>query len=370
MASWLALSIIVSLPATSEAIGSSSKDIIVSGAGRPPVLVFACDGATSDVESVLKLPGVISDLRELNAGVALSLPDLSAERAGLVRQLNQAGIPVTAWLTLPEEQGYYLNASNAPAAAARFADFEKWSDAYGLRWAAIGLDIEPNIKEFAALQHGGKWHLLLNLVRRSYDGERIRRAKYAYSALIREIHARGYRVQSYQFPLIADERKARSTLLERLGGILDVKGDEEVLMLYTSFDHKDDSALIWVYGPDAQAIAVGSTSGPDSDPRFARLHWAEFARDLAVANHFSHTVGVYNLEGCVRQGFLPRLRTVNWSDPVTIPAESVRAVAHLRVRIQTVLWIASHLLYFIAALFIVVAWMVARRIKRRRLRLS
>jgi hypothetical protein len=371
VASWLVLSIVVSLPATaaaSEAIGSSSKEIVVSGAGRPPVLVFACDGATSDVESVLNLPGVISDLRELNAGVALSLPDLSVERAGLVRHLNQTGIPVTAWLTLPQEQGYYLNAGNAPEAAARFADFEKWSDAYGLRWAAIGLDIEPNIEEFAALQHGGKWHLLLNLARRSYDGERIRRAKDAYSALIREMQARGYRVQTYQFPLIADERKVRSTLLERLSGILDVKGDEEVLMLYTSFDHKDDSALIWVYGPDAQAIAVGSTSGPDSDPRFARLHWPEFSRDIAVANHFSRTVGVYNLEGCVRQGFLSRLKTVNWSDPVTIPAESVRAVAHLRARIQTVLWIASHFLYFIAALFIAVAWMVARRIKRRRLR--
>jgi hypothetical protein len=56
---------------------------------------------------------------------------------------------------------------------------------------------------------------------------------------------------------------------------VDVRGDREVLMLYTSFNQSLDSALIWVYGPDAQAIAVGSTTGPTSDPHFARLNWEE-----------------------------------------------------------------------------------------------
>ena len=78
-------------------------------------------------------------------------------------------------------------------------------------------------------------------------------------------------------------------MLERIGGIVDVKGDEDVLMLYTSFAHQTDSALIWVYGPDAQAIAIGSTSGPDSDPRFVRLNWLAFSRDVIVANRTSRT---------------------------------------------------------------------------------
>lgn len=310
-------------------------------------------------------PGVISDLAELNAGVALAVSDLSADRARIVRQLNQAGIPVTAWLTLPADQGYYLNSSNAPQAAARFADFETWSTAERLQWAAIGLDMEPSLQEFASLKQGGKWHLVSTLIMRLFDGQRIRHAESMYSALIREMQSHGYRVQTYQFPFIADERKVQSTVLERISGIVDVKGDEEVLMLYTSFAHQTDSALIWVYGPDAQAIAIGSTSGPDSDPRFVRLNWVAFSRDLIVANHFSHTVGVYNLQGCIRQGFLSRLKTVNWDEPVTVPAESVQRVRKFRTRIQRVLWIASHILYFAVALLIALAWTVVRWNNRR-----
>jgi hypothetical protein len=305
-------------------------------------------------------PGVISDLAELKAGVALAVSDLSADRARIVRQLNQAGIPVTAWLTLPADQGYYLNSSNAPLAAARFADFEKWSSAERLQWAAIGLDMDPSLQEFASLKQGGKWHLVSTMIMRLFDGQRVRRATSMYSALIREMQAHGYRVQTYQFPFIADERRVQSTVLERIGGIVDVKGDEDVLMLYTSFAHQTDSALIWVYGPDAQAIAIGSTSGPDSDPRFVRLNWLAFSRDVIVANHFSHTVGVYNLQGCIRQGFLSRLKTVNWDEPVTIQAESVQRVTKFRTRIQRVLWIASHILYFAVALLIALAWIVVR----------
>jgi hypothetical protein len=310
-------------------------------------------------------PDVISDLAELKAGVALSVSDFSADRARIVRQLNQAGVPVTAWLTLPAEQGYYLNSSNAPQAAARFADFEKWTAAEGLRWAAIGLDMEPSIQEFASIKQGGKRNLVSTVIVRAFSGQRIRRATDMYSALIREMQTHGYRVQTYQFPFIADERRVQSTLLERIAGIVDVKGDEEVLMLYTSFAHQTDSALIWVYGPEAQAIAVGSTSGPDSDPRFVRLNWLAFSRDLIVANHFSHTVGVYNLKGCIRQGFLSRLTTLNWNEPITIPAESVQKVEKFRTRIQRVLWIASHILYFAVALLLALAWTVVRWNERR-----
>jgi hypothetical protein len=344
---------------------AASNDLRLSGGVGPPDLVFACDGLTSELDSLFSQPLVISDLQALNSGVALDLPDLTTDRARLVRRLNDAGISVTAWLALPKEQGYYLNASNPQEAAARFADFEKWSAANGLRWARVGLDIEPNIQEFGALKQGSKWRLISTLAVRYFEVERVRRAKIAYSALIREIQAHGYRVQTYQFPFMADERAVRTTLLERLAGVLDLKSDQEVLMTYTSFNHKLDSALISAYGADAQAIAVGSTVGSDADPQFVPLNWEEFSRDLKVANHFSHTIGVYNLKGCVRQGFLSRLKTVNWNEQVTIPAESVRQATRFRVRVQRILWIGSHLLYFIAMILTTAAVIVALWNRRR-----
>jgi hypothetical protein len=345
----------------------SPADIRITNAGSPPRIVFATDGSTSDVESLFSQPNVISDLKAIDAGIALALPDLSSDRARIVRQLNTAGIPVTAWLALPGEQGYYLNAGNASEAAARFAAFQTWTTTNGLQWAGVGLDIEPGIQEFGSIQNN-KSHLAWTLIKRYFDTERIQRARESYSLLIREIQSQGYPVQTYQFPFLADERRAHSTLLERLAGIVDVRGDREVLMIYTSFNQKLDSALIWVYGPDAQAIAIGITNGPESARHFTRLNWNAFSRDLIVASHFSHIVGVYNLAGCVQQGFLPRLKTMNWNQPVEISADSIRQATQFRARVQRAIWLVAHLPYLALVIVIAITWILARRWRRKQLR--
>jgi len=86
---------------------------------------------------------------------------------------------------------------------------------------------------------------------------------------------------------------------------------------------------------------------------------------LMVANHFSHVIGVYNLEGCVRQGYLARLKHVNWNDSVTIPEESVRRATQFRKRVQRVLWIASNLPYFLLTFLVAFLWTIVWWNKRR-----
>jgi len=265
---------------------------------------------------------------------------------------------------MPPEQGFYFNAENAPEAAARFAAFDAWSREQGLRWGGVGLDIEPNFAELASL-NGHPWRLFTTLLWRAVDVQRMHRAQRAYSALIANIRSRGYFVQTYQLPYLSVERKAHSSLLDRTLGTVDVRGDQEVLMLYTSYAGPAGTAIIWKLGPDAQAIAICCTDGDPANP--AVLDWSRFSRDLIVASHFSHVVGVYDLEGCVCQGFLPRLKTMNWSQSVTIPAVAIqRANRGLRM-LRLVLWISSHLLYLIAILLLAVALMVWRwRIRKRR----
>jgi hypothetical protein len=348
-------------------------DIHVWGPGMRPQLFFACELDTDSLESFFSDPTVTENLKELSAGVALAISDLSPGRAQVVHRLSQAGIPMIAWIVLPKDQGYYLNAGNAAEAGARFTDFEKWTADYGLRWDAVGLDIEPNFSDFAEMREH-KLRFAATLLRRSFDTRRVASAREAYSALIRRIQSDGYAVETYQFVFIADERRVHSTLLERLFGIVDVRPvsgasetppkaatashgelanssrelSGEVLMIYTSFNHKAGAALIWKYGPEAQAIAVGSTApsgDPSVDAKFPPLSWDEFSHNLIVASHFSRIVGVYNLEGCVRQGFLPRLSTLDWSQFVTISASSLRRAQHVRHVVETVIWTASHLPY-------------------------
>ena len=341
---------------------SHARQVRVAPPIAQPRLAFACEMDTADLQSLFSDPNVARDLRMLNAGISLSLTDLSPGRAQVVHGLNAAGVSVTAWMALPKEQGYYLNSSNASQATARFADFQKWTANHGLRWAGVGLDIEPSLQEFDAARQGSAPREAASVFRRLFDRGIIHRARTDFANLISQIHSAGYSVETYQFPFIADERAEDSTLLERLFGIVDVRGDREVLMLYSSFNHRADSAVIWQYGPSAQAIVVGSTAG-DSQPgsKFIPLSFDELGHDLIVAAHFSPIVGVYNLEACVRRGFLPRLIALDWNQPIVISADANRQVIKLRSRIQSSLWTLDRLPYFAVGILFADVWFVARR---------
>jgi hypothetical protein len=56
------------------------------------------------------------------------------------------------------------------------------------------------------------------LLPRILQRDRPRRAAVAYAGLVARIRADGWQVENYQFPLIADERRAGSDLLQRLPG--------------------------------------------------------------------------------------------------------------------------------------------------------
>lgn len=348
--------------------GLAAGDVIVQdkNASRP-VLVFACDRPTVELSSLFT-PELISQLKQLGAGVALSTEDFSSARAQVVRQLNASGIPMTAWLVLPQAQGYYVNANDAPETAARFAEFDRWTRENGLHWEAVGLDIEPNFSEFASLKNH-KWRLFWMVLRRAMDSGRVRRVRSVYQSLIQRMQADGYSVQTYQLMFIVHDRKIHSTLLERIFGIVDVRGNQEALMLYSSFAPQLGAAMIWQFGTDAQLIAVGSTASsgdPAQDASSPPLNWNEFSRDLLVAHHFSPVIGVYSLEGCVRQGFMPRLLSMDWGQPIVIPAAEVERTAHLSEAADAALWLFSHIFYFLAAFILILAWLMWRIVHRRK----
>jgi hypothetical protein len=361
------LALTCSLAIVSAVGEDTSGGIRVEGPGVRPELGFACcDQGIAQMQSLLASPDVIADLKELHAEVAIPILDFSPERVAAVRELNQAGIPVIAWMEMSKEEGFYLNADNAPEAAARVATFEKWTDENGLKWEAVGLDIEPNFNEFASLK-GHRWHLITMLLRQSLNGRRVQRAKQAYAALIRGIQAQGYPVQTYQMPYLPAERSVHSTLLDRMLGTVDVRGNEEYLMLYTNNARQVGAGMIWSLGRNAQGITVGSTDGPGAaGSGSGPLDWEEFSRDLIVASHFTKHIGVYNLEGCVRQGFLPRLRTMNWSESVVIPRAAVVRAERLGFISRAVLWVGSNLLYLVLAgvLLVVWLWRVHKRRKK------
>lgn len=332
-----------------------------------PSLTFFCELEAQPLEALFTNPQVIPDLKFLHAGLSLGILDLSPERASVVQTLNQAGLPVTAWLLLPKDQGYWFNSQNAELAARRYADFKAWTAQYDLHWSAIGVDIEPDINEMKALIKEQS-DILPKILRRIFDQQSLLRAEMAYASLVSHIQTDGYLVESYHFPFIVDERQTNSTLLKRLAGLVDFHANREVLMLYSSFFRPSGDGLLWSYGQQADSIGIGSTGGGvdvegviDVPP----LTWAELTRDLRLAYRLKKPVHIFSLEGCVKEGYLARLRTFDWEGPVTEPLETFRKVQMARRGAQAVLWAVAHPLHVLAGLA-ALGWLTSRVFGRKR----
>jgi hypothetical protein len=127
-------------------------------------------------------------------------------------------------------------------------------------------------------------------------------------------------------------------------------------------------ALLWSYGAEAQAIGVGSTGGgPDipGHPQVSALDWEELAEDLRLARRSCDDLLIHSLEGCVQQGFLPRLRTFDWDQEPARPANAWLA-ASLRRTLLLVLWASAHP-WQTLGLASASIWILARRGCSRRL---
>ena len=307
-----------------------------------PKLTFFCELPAQELKNLFDGRFVIDDLKDLDASLSLGILDLSDERAEVVKRLNKAGVPVIAWLLLPEEEGYWFNVGNYDQAAARYVNFKAWTDQHDLQWDGVGLDIEMDINEMRQIleQKQGQ-EFASRLFKRLADKNRVRQAQRAYRALVDLIHADGYPVEGYHIPLITEERRAKSTVLQRTIGLVNLETDREVLMLYSSFLRPDGAAVLWSYAPSADSVGVGSTGGGvdiegviDVEP----LTWQEFSRDLRLCTQREKPIHVFSLEGCVEQGFLSKLSTFDWEKTEPVP-DSVNKVNFFRTGIGAGLWL-------------------------------
>jgi hypothetical protein len=329
-----------------------------------PRLTFFCELKAEELRAVFSSPSLFEDLTALGAGISLGILDLSQARVNVVRQLNERGIPVVAWLLLPEDQGYWFNLDNASQAKAFYQEFIRWTRENDLLWAGVGFDIEPDIRELQQVTDQW-WQLLPKLFRRVFDHGRLRRGQRVYKDLIRQVQLDGYLVESYQLPLIIDERIIGSSLIQKVAGLVDLRVDREVMMIYTSAIRPYGPGVLWNYGREysrldpghktrrstrrarfagVPAIGVGSTGGGvEIDLVEARpLEWVEFARDLRFAWNWCDDIYIFSLEGCVQQGYLSRLKKFNWEGPLLYPSQQSVLVGRWRRFLRSILWVSAH----------------------------
>ncbi len=313
-------------------------------------LTFFCELQAAELKKLFEDRFVFDDLKTLNAGISLGILDFSPERASVVQKLNRMGIPLTAWLLLPEEQGYWFNLGNHAEATARYQAFKTWSEENELEWAAVGLDIESDINEMKNFidERGA---VIQKALKRLRDTKGYHTAKKAYEALVAQIHADGYLVEGYHFPLIVDDREAGSSVLQQVARLVEIPVDREVLMLYSSFFRPHGHSILWSYAQEAQAIGIGNTGGgvqAGTLENVPYLSWDEFATDLRLARRSGKPIYVFSLEGCVRQGFLPRLVTFDWQAEVELPRTAL--VSAGRGGLKGLLWAIERPVVLLAGL--------------------
>jgi hypothetical protein len=337
----------------------------VPGSTQAPQLTYFCELAEGPLQELFADATVLAFLQATHAEVSLGILDLSDGRATVVQALNQAGVPVNAWLLLPEDEGYWFNLDNSAQAAARYHAFTTWRQTHGLHFQRVGLDIEPDKRALEAIARdraGG----LARLVRQVFNTSRLRQGERAYRALVEQIQQDGFPVESYQFPFLVDERAAGSNLLRRLTGIVDLPGaNREILMLYSSFLRPWGQGMLWSYGAGAQAIGVGSTGGGvEVDPALDTrpLTWTELQTDLLLAARRTRHIYIFSLEGCARQNFFPHLRAMNWQEQPKIPTLYTGRMDAARDIARKVLWVSAHPAWLLLALAGLLA--VARLILR------
>jgi len=310
---------------------------------KKPTLTFFCELPSEKLQALFADRKIIPQLRRLGANISLGLPDFSPERAAVVKKLTHERVPVTAWLLLPKEQGYWTSLDTVAETIRCYQQFKEWSAKNKLQWAAIGLDIEPrrDRKLF-----GSQWKAELpDLAARLFAERKYQARETDLRGLITQIRLDGYAVETYNFPFVSDERLAGSNVIAKTLGTPALDADREVLMLYSSFFAKHGDAILWSYAQQAQAVGLGSTGGgvelEDGEPLRA-LSWPELRRDLLIASHFSQHLYLFSLEGCIEHGYLDWLESFDWNWPVEMPNRTGKGVNAVRGALQGLLWASAH----------------------------
>jgi hypothetical protein len=303
----------------------------------------------------------------------MGMLDLSPERVQVLRDLNTAGIPVVAWLLLPEEKGYWFHSGNADEAAARYVEVRDWAVANNIVFSGIGIDLELDMNDITLFQED-KLQLLGKVIRRLYAKSEFEQARTDYRALIERIRNDGFSIESYYVPFIRRESQDGRTALQQATGFMDLETDKDIPMLYTSFMGNPYGTLkVMALDENLKYVALGSTGG-GFDPSMPSMTWDDLAYDLRLASRTAEELHIFCLEATVEKGFLPRLIGFDYNVPIPKYPDQITSIEELEQDTMRVSIVLSYptlmlgvlgvlLIGLLIGLFVLVRWPIKKLIR-------
>jgi hypothetical protein len=322
--------------------------------GSKPQISFFCELPEKEFIGLFADSALVKELAAMKVSLRIGLHDFGPGRTATIRKLNQAGIPVYAWLLLPEEDGYWFNMQNGKKALKRYEDFRKWTVENRLKWEGIGLDLEPDINDAKlAMTHPAK--LAWKAYKRLYDNKSVISAKEIYQKLISIMKADGYLVESYIIPYLFEERAKNTISCQNLLGIVDIETDREIPMLYTSV--LGNPGIIPLYHKAKMPVALGSTGGGVNIEGFEApsLSWDKLNRDLLLASKLTDEIVIFCLESSVQKGFLNEIKNLDFNKEAQNISIEIEKQQKINGYIRSVLVILDHPFWLTAGVLVIIS---------------
>jgi len=281
-----------------------------------PLLSFFSDSDPATFQALISRPQIKDILLEMGAELRMGIDDFSEERAENIRLLNEAGIPVYAWIRAPKAQSFTFRIDNASTLLKRYQSFKSWSDSHGLQWSGIGIDLRPapeELQQWAEQPMLSAWNAYVNL----FEQEELQLALPLFQEFKEAVHKDGYVLESYVLPFSLDENPEEAKALQYMGQILNVETDRIIPLCHTNMPYVYPASIL-DYGARARRVGLGSTSNESFDGLMTQeaLDWESLSRDLRLAHDVCQEIHLSSLESIAANGWLEALADFDFSVPV------------------------------------------------------
>jgi hypothetical protein len=166
-------------------------------------------------------------------------PNVQSDVVELVRKANSLKVPISAWIVIPYEQGYWAYQGNAPEMLKAVKAWAEWKKANHLQFLSVAVDQEfswQNLQSFIAGVTSHDSGKLTSWMRTNIDPTAQCAAFHDYQQFISWAHLHGIRVVAAEAPMVADDLADNNMALQNA---LQITGsspgyDQMYLMAYRS----------------------------------------------------------------------------------------------------------------------------------------
>jgi hypothetical protein len=321
------------------------------------VISFFNELKSPELVQLFKDSSLIPNLQAIHGEIRMGTLDLTSERAGIIKKLNDAGVPVIAWIVLSEEDGYFSNSINADLSKKRYQEIKDWADKNQLKFKAIGFDFEIDMNDLK-LAKSSPLKLVSKMFTRLYENDsNLKLAKLKYDTLMAQVKTDGYAVEGYFMPYINDEVANGTNSIQKMARFIPYKTGNDIPMLYSSLNGNGDG-MLKLYGADVHlyATGLGSTGGGIDTPGL--LTYERLAHDMNVAFKTVKEVHIFSLEGAVKSGMLSKLLTYKYDSTVAYNQNEIEGSISVQKKVKLMSTILSYPTLVILTILLTIALFV------------